>query len=134
MISRKKKVSQNKKIKNATPTVFEDIQFRSKLEVYVYKRLKENNIKAFYEPIKFELMPSFEFRGHKNRPMTYTPDFVGDNFIIEAKGRPNDVFPYKWKWFKYYLKMNNLEDKYSLYLVHNQKEVEECIKEILNGN
>ena len=26
--------------------------------------------------------------------MTYTPDFVGNNFIIEAKGRPNDVFPF----------------------------------------
>ena len=54
----KKKKSQNKKVINATPTVFDNINFRSKLEVYTYKALKENKLKAEYEPIKFELVPS----------------------------------------------------------------------------
>lgn len=42
----KKKKSLNKKVINATPTVFDNIKFRSKLEVYTYKALKENKLKA----------------------------------------------------------------------------------------
>lgn len=61
----KKKKSQNKKVINATPTVFDNINFRSKLEVYTYKALKENKLKAEYEPIKFELVPSFQFKDKK---------------------------------------------------------------------
>lgn len=129
-IRRKRKISQNKKIKNATPNTYDGIKFKSQLETYVYKQLKAHNLKAEYEPIKFELIPSFVFCGKKIRPMTYTPDFVGNNFIIEAKGRPNDVFPYKWKLFMYYLKLNNLDKKYMLFIVHNHKETEECIKKI----
>lgn len=62
--------------------------------------------------------------------MTYTPDFVGNNFIIEAKGRPNDVFPYKWKLFQYNLVKSGLDEQYNLFIVHNHKEVDECIKQI----
>lgn len=83
--TRKKKIT-NKKVKNATPNIYDGIKFRSQLETYVYKQLKAHNLKAEYEPIKFELIPSFVFCGKKIRAMTYTPDFVGDNFIIEAKG------------------------------------------------
>lgn len=89
-ITRKKK--ENKKVRNATENVYDGITFKSKLETYVYKQLKAHNLKAEYEPIKFELIPAFTFCGKKIRAMTYTPDFVGDNFIIEAKGKPNDVF------------------------------------------
>lgn len=127
---RKSKKKENKKVKNATPIVIDGIQFRSKLEGYVYTELKKNKLKADYEPIAFELMPAFQFKDKKLRRMTYTPDFVGSNFIIEAKGRPNDVFPYKWKWFMYYLKSNGLENKFDLYIVHNHKETDECIKRI----
>lgn len=127
---KKKKSTVNKKVKNATPIQIDGISFKSKLEGYVYSRLKEETLKAEYEPIKFELVPSFQFQDKKIRPMTYTPDFVGNNFIIEAKGRPNDVFPYKWKLFMYYLKLNNLDKKYMLFIVHNHKETEECIKKI----
>lgn len=126
----KKLKSKNKKVKNATPIVIDGIQFKSKLEGYVYTELKKNKLVAEYEPIKFELMPAFQFQSKKLRCMTYTPDFVGKNFIIEAKGRPNDVFPYKWKWFMYYLKNNGLEDKYKLFIVHNHKELDECIRRI----
>lgn len=130
---RKRKTSQNKKIKNATPNVYDGIQFKSQLETYVYKQLKAHNLKAEYEPIKFELIPSFTFCGKKIRAMTYTPDFVGDNFIIEAKGRPNDVWPYKWKWFMWSLLNKGLAEKYKLFVVHNHKETDECIRRI-EGN
>ena len=89
---KRKKTTENKKVRNATENVYDGITFKSKLETYVYKQLKAHNLKAEYEPIKFELIPSFVFCGEKIRAMTYTPDFVGDYFIIEAKGKPNDVF------------------------------------------
>ena len=131
---KRKKTTENKKVRNATENVYDGITFKSKLETYVYKQLKAHNLKAEYEPIKFELIPSFIFCGKKIRAMTYTPDFVGDYFIIEAKGKPNDVWPYKWKWFMWMLLNKNLADKYKLFVVHNQKEVNECIKQIQNYN
>lgn len=127
---KRKKKNENQKIKNATPNEYDGIKFKSKLETYVYKQLKAHNLNVEYEPIKFILVPGFEFCGKKIRPMTYTPDFVGENFIIEAKGRPNDVFPYKWKLFMYSLFCKDLTNKYKLFIVHNHKETDECIKRI----
>jgi hypothetical protein len=43
---------------------------------------------------------------YKNRgckkilPITYKPDFVGRDFVIECKGRANESFPLRWKLFK----------------------------------
>lgn len=129
-LRRKKKT--NQKIKNATPNEYDGIKFKSKLETYVYKQLKAHNLFVEYEPIKFILIPSFTFYGKKIRAMTYTPDFVGNNFIIEAKGKPNDVFPYKWKWFMWTLLNRGLAEKYKLFIVHNHKEVDNCIQQIIN--
>lgn len=129
-LRRKKKT--NQKIKNATPNEYDGIKFKSKLETYVYKQLKAHNLFVEYEPIKFILIPSFTFCGKKIRAMTYTPDFVGNNFIIEAKGKPNDVFPYKWKWFMWTLLNRGLAERYKLFIVHNHKEVDNCIQQIIN--
>lgn len=125
--------STNKKVRNATPNIYDNIKFRSLLETYVYKQLKVNNIKAEYEPNKFVLVPAFTFCGKKFREITLTPDFIGDNFIIEAKGHPNDAFPMKWKMFLYHLLNNEQAKKYinhKLFIVHNHKEVDESIKRI----
>lgn len=84
-------MSVNKKVRNATPLVYENIKFRSKLEVYCYKKLKENNINAEYESTQYVLLDSFKYNGENIRKMTYKPDFVGTNFIIECKGRANDA-------------------------------------------
>ncbi len=127
---RKKKTSTNKKVVNATPNTYDGIKFRSKLETYVYQQLKAHNLKADYEPIKFELVPAFEFCGKKFRAITITPDFVGENFIIEAKGHPNDAFPMKWKMFLWHLINRKEANKYKLFIVHNHKEVDECIRRI----
>lgn len=126
------KKSVNKKVRNATPTIIDNIKFRSKLEGYTYQQLKQNNIPFEYEGLKAILLPSFEFKDEKLRAITLTPDFIGDNFIIECKGHPNDAFPMKWKWFKWYLKENHLENKYKLFIVHNQKEVRAAIEELKN--
>lgn len=122
----------NKKIKNATQLTVDNIKFKSKLEAYTYKKLKEANIDIQYEPQKYELLPAFIINNKKIRPITYTPDFIGKHFIIECKGYPNDAFPLKLKLFYYYLYINNINSNY--YIVHNQEEVDNLIKLLKNEN
>lgn len=126
-MNKSKKKSQGK-VRNATPNIYDGIKFRSKLETYTYKKLKEAGIDAEYESNHFELIPKFEYNGEKVRAMTYLPDFVGKNFIIECKGLVTDSFPLRWKIFKYYLKQENKD--YKLFLVRNQKQVDEMVNEL----
>lgn len=145
-------MSKNKKISNATELEFEGIKFRSKLEVYCYKRLKEEGISFKYENYTYNLIPTFKYKfklyepykkngswlfGEKNniiKGLSYTPDFVNDEdgWIIECKGYPNDAFPLRWKLFKYLL--TQLGVNYDLYLPKNQKHIDECIQLIKNKN
>ena len=120
-----------KKVRNATPNEYDGIKFRSKLETYTYKKLKEANIIADYEMHRYELLPAFTFDNKKYRAMTYLPDFVGDNFIIECKGKMNDAFPLKWKMFKYFCISNNMQ--HTLYLPRNQKQVDLVIQDIIKN-
>lgn len=126
-MNKSKKKSQGK-VRNATPNIYDGIKFRSKLETYTYKKLKEAGIDAEYESTHFELIPKFEYNGEKVRAMTYLPDFVGKNFIIECKGLVTDSFPLRWKIFKYYLKQENKD--YKLFLVRNQRQVDEMVNEL----
>lgn len=121
-------IKENKKVKNATPNEYEGIKFRSKLEVFTYMEFIKNGISLDYEPVSFELIPSFLFNGKKIRPMTYTPDFIHKDFIIECKGFGNDVWPVKEKLFKWFLSRTNA--RFEFYVVKNQKEVRELIEEI----
>jgi len=140
----KRKKVINKKVRNATIISYNGITFKSKLELYCYKKLTELKIKFKYEENTFELIPSFQFKNDsyelfkKNgkryfgpqrshvRCITYTPDFVGNGWIIETKGNPNDAFPLKWKLFKKYLVDNNIE--VDLYMPRNQGQIDEIIK------
>ena len=126
-LQRKKKTeTTNKKVRNATPTEYDGIKFRSKLEVTTYKLFKEAGIDANYEQEKFILVPAFSFMGVKIRQMTWTPDFTYKNFIIECKGYGNDSWPMKEKLAKYHIYKNNLD--LSFHVVHNQKEIKELIE------
>ena len=127
----RKRTKKEGRIKNATPTQYDGIKFRSKLEVYTYKKLKEANIYAEYEQYRYMLLPSFIFENKTVRAITYLPDFVGSNFIIECKGFPNEAWPLREKLFKYYL-TNNMPN-YSFYLVRNQKQVDELIEKLRDG-
>ncbi len=127
--SNKEPVTVNKKIRNATPLTVDGIKFRSKLEAYTYSLLKQNNIFNNYEQFSFTLIDQFEWGDEKIRSITYKPDFVGTGWVIECKGFKNDSFPLRWKLFKNYLKRNNLSPR--LYLVKNQKEVNDAILDIL---
>jgi len=125
----KGKHTKNKKVRNATPLDYNGISFKSKLEVYTYQQLTKFKIEANYEPIKFTIIEPFQYDEEKVRAMTYTPDFVGDDFVIECKGWANDAFPLRWKIFKYFLYMNKIH--YKLYLLRNKKEVDVAIMDIL---
>jgi hypothetical protein len=137
----------NKKVRNATREVVDDIQFRSRLEAFTYRSLLEASIHNFsYEKHTFILVDKFEARStcyegdnktglkevsNKIRPMTYTPDFcyIDENkvgWIIDVKGFANDVFPYKWKLFKKHLDDNNYN--VNLFLLSTQKLVKEAIE------
>ena len=127
--------------------IYDGVTFASSLEKYMYKALKEADIDFKYEGVTFELMPSFIFenvsierqsngkgdftnRGLKKiLNLKYTPDFVGDTFIIETKGRANESFPSRWKLFKKWM-MDN-KDYRTLYKPQNQSECNETIKLIL---
>lgn len=123
---KRQKKKKTGKVKNVTPTEYDGIKFRSKLEVYTYKKLREAHIDADYEQHRFELLPAFiALSGKKYRAMTYLPDFVGKDFIIECKGFPNDSWPLRKKLFEYALL--SLDVKYNFYEVHTQKEVDALV-------
>lgn len=126
------KKNQNKKIKNATPIEADGIKFRSKLELYTYKKLKEANIMTEYEQHRYELLPAFIFHGKKVRAMTYLPDFVGKGFIIECKGFSNDAFPLRKKLFEFWLSVHEPETQY--HIVRTQKEVDQLVETLKSLN
>ena len=102
-------MTDNKKVKNASITEYNGIKFRSKLEKEVAKTLDDLNIKYEYENKKFILIPSFRYENELIRQISYTPDFIIGNLIIECKGFPTDSWKIKRKLFLNYLvnKENN---------------------------
>lgn len=120
------------------------ISFASGLEKHMYIALKKARIKAAYEGETFILVDGFMFessayerqangknemvdRGNKKiLPIKYTPDFIGDDFIIETKGRANESFPMRWKLFKKYI--NEHRKGITLYKPQNQKECDKVIE------
>lgn len=108
----------------AKKVVLDGITFQSGLEAYMYKALKGSKIKFAYEPTTYVVFEGFKFtsssyerqsngkgdfkdRGNKSvRKICYTPDFEGDGWTIECKGRANDTFPMRWKMFKSWVQKN----------------------------
>ena len=139
---RKKGPVQSKKVE------YDGIQFASGLEKYMYKALKEAKIVAEYEPTSYTLMEGFDYSGdsyercsngkglYKNRgckkilPITYKPDFVGRDFIIECKGRANEAFPLRWKLFKEWISLH--APTLTLFKPQNQNECDLTVRLILD--
>lgn len=138
---------ENKKVKNATPTVSNGIVFKSKLEAMAYKTLLQHGFEPEYETHTYTIWEGFRptvpfYTRNKNREnilnlkklinITYTPDFYmeyeGLKIIIEVKGMQNDVFPYKFKMFRKYIE--NLPDKehYLIFEVFTRKQLLEFIQ------
>jgi hypothetical protein len=142
-----KKLSRKKGPVVAKKVIYDGITFASGLEKYMYRVLKDAAIDFKYEAYTYELVPSFSFinncverqsngkgdfinRGNKKvLNLKYTPDFVGQDFIIETKGRANESFPLRWKLFKKWMHDNN--DDRTLYKPQNQDECDETIRLIL---
>ena len=140
----KGKKEENKKVKNAQVTTYDGINFKSKLEVFCYKKLKEHNIPFEYEKHKFTLFEGFKPSFHcyfpnklgkleldltKLRSTTYTPDFVGDYWIIETKGRSNDLYPVKLKLFRELIEKDVKYKNYKLFIEpHNQNQILQAIE------
>ena len=142
-----KKISRKKGPVVAKKVMYNGITFASGLEKYMYKALKDAGIDFKYEGYTYELVPAFMFinncverqsnskgefinRGNKKvLNLKYTPDFVGDDFIIETKGRANESFPLRWKLFKKWMHDNN--DERTLYKPQKISECDETIRLIL---
>lgn len=120
-------------------------------EQYCLDRLKEAGIFEGYEHKTYTLVEEFHFENDvwartnngkgefknrgasKIRPITYTPDFVGKDFIIEVKGYIKqgsyDAFPLRFKLFKLWLKNNRINK--TLYVPRTKKEIDKTIELIL---
>ena len=138
---RKKGPVQAKKIS------YDGINFASGLERYMYMALKKAKIKAQYEGETFVLLNGFYFEnesyekqangkgdytnrgGKRILPIKYTPDFIGEDFIIETKGRANESFPLRWKLFKKLV--SEQFPNITLYKPQNQSECDRTIQVIL---
>ena len=69
-------------------------------------------------------------RGQKKiLPITYTPDFIGEGFIIETKGYANESFPLKWKMFKRLVQ--DTTEGIVLYKPQNRKECDKTVELII---
>lgn len=109
----------------AKKVIYDSITFASGLEKYMYKSLKEANIDVKYEGRTYQLLDTFQFdsssierqsngkgdfvdRGNKKvLGIKYTPDFEGDGWTCETKGRANESFSLRYKLFKDWIHKND---------------------------
>jgi len=142
-----KKKSKKKGPVRAKKVSYDGIDFASGLEKHMYIALKDAGIKSKYEGETFVLLNGFHFENevyerqangkgdYKNRgckrilPIKYTPDFIGEDFIIETKGRANESFPMRWKLFKQLIV--GQFPGITLYKPQNQAECHETVRIIL---
>lgn len=143
----------NHKVKNATPLEYNNIQFKSRLEVMIYKTLLQEGFNVQYEPTKYIIWEgfkpnvSFYNKDKKTRMLkldnkrlidiTYTPDFVFEykdtTIVIEAKGFENDTFPIKKKLFRKWLeKQNSQGNKYIFFEIFTKRQLMQAIDIIKN--
>ena len=140
----KRKIKRRKGPVRSKKVTYDGLTFASGLEKYMYQALKKAKIKAKYEGRTYTLVEGFDFesssyerqsngkgqfvdRGNKKiQPIKYTPDFVGEDFIIETKGRANESFPIRWKLFKRFI--NKCYPYVTLYKPQNQKECDQVIE------
>ena len=137
-----------KKSKKKGPVRAKKVSYdASGLEKHMYIALKDAGIKSKYEGETFVLLNGFHFENevyerqangkgdYKNRgckrilPIKYTPDFIGEDFIIETKGRANESFPMRWKLFKQLIVSQF--PGITLYKPQNQTECHETVRIIL---
>ena len=135
----------NKKIKGATAKSFNGIDFKSQLEVIIYKTLLQEGFKVEYENMKFVIWEGFRptipfydmdkktrlLKSNMSKliDITYTPDFTfiykKHLIIIEAKGYENDTFPIKKKMFRKIIESYNMPIIY--FQIYTKKQLMQAI-------
>ena len=143
----------NKKIKNATPLESDGILFKSKQEKKAFDIFKASGLLPEYEKYTFNIFSGFYptvecydlhydrklkqriwgLSKNKIQDITYTPDFVimyhDIIFVVEIKGRENDVFPLKKKMFRKWMEeFYNTTGKRMIYFeLYNKEQVYLCV-------
>lgn len=132
----------NNKIKNAQIIVYNEITFKSKLDLMAYKLLEEKGFNPQYEQNTFIIWQGFKpvvpfFTKNKARQVinnnkkliniTYTPDiyfeYQGYKVIIEMKGFTNDVYPIKVKLFRKYIEQLQDSNNYLLFELYTKQQL-----------
>lgn len=150
-------MTENKKVKNAHKREYNGILFESDLERKSYILLEKEGFNPEYEPKTFRIWQGKKFsvpcydthndkkakkdvwgiNTYKPYDIKYTPDFVfyitdtsgaERMIVIEAKGYPNDRYPYVKKMFRSYLEENHPQSIF--FEVHNQKQIKAAIEVI----
>lgn len=135
---------------NHVKSNYDGKEFKSKLELFCYKLLKDSGLDFSYEGESFVLEQSFSHNGRYGkkgtkdfnikdkqhvREITYTPDFVSHKhrFIIETKGfvPSQHSFHIRFKLFLKYLSNNSMGD-YAIYIPRNQGDCKAVVNDILN--
>ena len=125
---------------------FGGVTYKSSLERNMGILLTEAGIPFQYEPKRLEVLKGFDFPfksyerqsngkgdmidrgGKKVLGITYTPDFIGEGFIIETKGYANESFPMRWKMFKRWLTETYKPEDMVIYKPQKISECEEVIR------
>ena len=132
----------NNKVKNAQIIVYNEITFKSKLDLMAYKLLEEKGFNPQYEQNTFIIWQGFKpvvpfFTKNKARQIinndkkliniTYTPDiyfeYQGYKVIIEMKGFTNDVYPIKVKLFRKYIEQLQDSNNYLLFELYTKQQL-----------
>lgn len=108
--------------------------------------LSANNVEFEYEPIEIMLSKPYrskivsyerwgkQFKSVSSiRKISYTPDFIGDGWVMETKGKRTADFNLKWKLFRRYVETHKLD--LILLMPTNKKEILksiEIIKQLKN--
>jgi hypothetical protein len=120
-----RKISRKKGPVTSKVVSYDGITFKSGLEKHMYKALKDAHIDFQYEGKTYQLLDTFQFnsssierqsngkgdfidRGNKKvLGIKYTPDFEGNKWTCETKGRANESFPIRYKLFKDWVRRND---------------------------
>ena len=142
-------MTENRKIKNATPTTVDGIEMKSKSEVMIYKALKAFGFEPKYEEETFVIWKGFypkvkfydlsktrhnKLNAKKLMNVTYTPDFTfmynGVKVIVEVKGFQNDIYPLKKKLFRGFLETLDYPVVYAE--IYTKRQLNEFIQTLRN--
>ena len=142
----------NMKVQGAIKVQYMGIEFKSKLEFYMYKLLEGESLNFTYEKKSFKYFAGLDtnFSSYENckgkgyikvsnriRSASYKPDFICETdthyYIIETKGFKTDIFQLRFKFFKSFLNDNPVSNKIiEIHMPSSQKDCQEVIKKILN--